>query len=65
MSPPGYAIVRPAQAAASPCLRYEAERTAKGDRVTYREHYFPNTEPLAPAEMRVIALGTGRNVLRT
>lgn len=25
---------------------------------TYREHYFPNTEPLAPDEMRIIALGT-------
>ena len=32
--------------------------------MTYREHYFPNTEPLAPDEMRVIALGTGRPFLR-
>lgn len=31
---------------------------------TYREHYFPNTEPLAADEMRVIALGTGRPFLR-
>jgi len=31
---------------------------------TYREHYFPNTEPLAPDEMRVTALGTGRPFLR-
>jgi len=30
----------------------------------YRDHYFPNTEPLAPDEMRVIALGTGRPYLR-
>ena len=31
---------------------------------TYREHYFPNTEPLAADEMRVTALGTGRPYLR-
>lgn len=31
---------------------------------TYRDHYFPNTETLAPDEMRVIALGTGRPFLR-
>ena len=31
---------------------------------TKREHYFPNTEPLAHDEMRVIALGTGRPFLR-
>jgi ribonuclease Z len=30
----------------------------------YREHYYPNTEPLAADEMRVIALGTGRPYLR-
>ena len=30
----------------------------------YREHYFPNTEPLAAQEMRVTALGTGRPFLR-
>ena len=30
----------------------------------YRDHYFPNTEPLAPNEMRIIALGTGRPYLR-
>jgi ribonuclease Z len=30
----------------------------------YRDHYFPNTEPLAPDEMRIIALGTGRPFLR-
>lgn len=30
----------------------------------YREHYYPNTEPLAADEMRVIALGTGRPFLR-
>ena len=29
-----------------------------------RDHYFPNTEPLAANEMRVIALGTGRPFLR-
>jgi ribonuclease Z len=29
-----------------------------------RDHYYPNTEPLAPDEMRVIALGTGRPYLR-
>ncbi len=29
-----------------------------------RDHYYPNTEPLAPDEMRVIALGTGRPFLR-
>lgn len=27
---------------------------------SYREHYYPNTETLAPDEMRIIALGTGR-----
>jgi ribonuclease Z len=31
---------------------------------TFRDHYFPNTEPLGPDEMRVIALGTGRPFLR-
>lgn len=30
----------------------------------YREHYFPNTEPLGPDEMRITALGTGRPFLR-
>jgi ribonuclease Z len=30
----------------------------------YREQYFPNTEPLAPDEMRIVALGTGRPFLR-
>jgi ribonuclease Z len=29
-----------------------------------RDHYFPNTEPLAANEMRVIALGTGRPFIR-
>jgi ribonuclease Z len=29
-----------------------------------RDHYFPNTEPLAENEMRVIALGTGRPFVR-
>jgi ribonuclease Z len=29
-----------------------------------RDHYFPNTEPLAAHEMRVIALGTGRPFVR-
>jgi ribonuclease Z len=29
-----------------------------------RDYYFPNTEPLAPDEMRVIALGTGRPFVR-
>jgi len=29
-----------------------------------RDHYFPNTEPLANDEMRVIALGTGRPFVR-
>ncbi|MGA1318852.1 MAG: guanitoxin biosynthesis MBL fold metallo-hydrolase GntH [Rubrivivax sp.] len=29
-----------------------------------RDHYFPNTEALAPDEMRIIALGTGRPFLR-
>src|SRR4029077_8881197 len=29
-----------------------------------RDHYFPNTEPLAVNEMRVIALGTGRPFVR-
>src|SRR4051812_24322175 len=29
-----------------------------------RDHYFPNTEPLATNEMRVIALGTGRPFVR-
>ncbi|MGQ0654503.1 MAG: guanitoxin biosynthesis MBL fold metallo-hydrolase GntH [Betaproteobacteria bacterium] len=32
--------------------------------MNYREHYFPNTEPLRPDEMRIIALGTGRPFLR-
>ena len=31
---------------------------------TYRHYYFPNTEDLAPDEMRVIALGTGRPYVR-
>ena len=30
----------------------------------YRDHFFPNTEPLEPDEMRVTALGTGRPFLR-
>ena len=30
----------------------------------YRDHYYPNTEPLAKNEMRVAALGTGRPFLR-
>ena len=30
----------------------------------YRDYYFPNTEPLAADEMRVIALGTGRPFVR-
>ena len=30
----------------------------------YREHYFPNTEPLGSGEMRITALGTGRPFLR-
>ena len=29
-----------------------------------RDYYFPNTEPLAANEMRVIALGTGRPFVR-
>jgi ribonuclease Z len=29
-----------------------------------RDHYFPNTEPLAANEMRIIALGTGRPFIR-
>src|SRR5262249_49747034 len=29
-----------------------------------RDHYFPNTEPLAANEMRVISLGTGRPFVR-
>ena len=29
-----------------------------------RDYYFPNTEPLASDEMRVIALGTGRPFVR-
>ena len=29
-----------------------------------RDYYYPNTEPLAPDEMRVIALGTGRPFIR-
>ncbi len=32
--------------------------------VSYREQYFPNTEPLAANEMRIIALGTGRPFVR-
>lgn len=32
--------------------------------MTRREHYYPGTEPLAPDEMRVTALGTGRPFLR-
>ena len=31
---------------------------------SYRDYYFPNTEPLAADEMRVIALGTGRPFVR-
>ena len=31
---------------------------------SYREQYFPNTEPLGAEEMRVIALGTGRPFVR-
>jgi ribonuclease Z len=31
---------------------------------TLRDYYFPNTEPLAADEMRVIALGTGRPFVR-
>jgi ribonuclease Z len=30
----------------------------------YRDHYFPRTEKLRPAEMRVTALGTGRPFVR-
>jgi len=30
----------------------------------YRRYYFPNTEALAPDEMRIIALGTGRPYVR-
>jgi len=29
-----------------------------------RDHYFPNTEPLAANEMRIISLGTGRPFVR-
>jgi ribonuclease Z len=29
-----------------------------------RDHYFPNTEPLAADEMRIISLGTGRPFVR-
>jgi ribonuclease Z len=29
-----------------------------------RGHYFPNTEPIAANEMRIIALGTGRPFAR-
>jgi len=29
-----------------------------------RDHYYPNTEPLARDEMRIVALGTGRPFLR-
>ena len=29
-----------------------------------RDYYFPNTEELAPDEMRIIALGTGRPFVR-
>jgi len=29
-----------------------------------RDYYFPNTETLAPDELRVIALGTGRPFVR-
>jgi ribonuclease Z len=29
-----------------------------------RDHYFPNTEPIAANEMRIIALGTGRPFVR-
>ena len=30
----------------------------------YRDHYYPNTEELAPDEMRIVALGTGRPFVR-
>lgn len=32
--------------------------------VKYRDHFYPNTETLAPDEMRITALGTGRPFLR-
>jgi ribonuclease Z len=32
--------------------------------MTRRDYYYPNTEPLAPDEMRIIALGTGRPFVR-
>ena len=35
-----------------------------GKRVFFKSYYFPNTEPLAEDEMRVIALGTGNPDLR-
>ena len=31
---------------------------------SYREQYYPNSEPLDADEMRIIALGTGRPYLR-
>ncbi len=31
---------------------------------TKRDYYFPNTEELAPDEMRITALGTGRPFVR-
>ena len=35
-----------------------------GKRIFFKSYYFPNTEPLAEDEMRVIALGTGNPDLR-
>src|SRR5690606_36698468 len=32
--------------------------------ITYRNHYYPNTEQLMADEMRIIALGTGRPTVR-
>src|SRR4029077_17621478 len=39
-------------------------RTSGALRMTRRDYYYPNTEALAPDEMRIIALGTGRPFVR-
>src|SRR5690349_7606162 len=45
-------------------LRYGSIHLAWSLMSSLRDHYFPNTEPLAADEMRIIALGTGRPFVR-
>src|SRR5262249_17103992 len=52
---------------ADPAARRRGDRVRRHRLVAMsirRDHYFPNTEPLATNEMRIIALGTGRPFVR-